>query len=80
MKIKIGTQLEQEVYQDLKVAAAREKRAISEVMQEAIAAYLQLQSQPRGKKSGLSRLLQTDPLRLTPAQFQESMEPDFFEQ
>jgi hypothetical protein len=80
MKIKIGTQLEEEVYQDLKVAAAREKRAISEVIQEAIAAYLQQQAQPRGKKSGLARLLEADPLRLTPDQFRETMEADFFEQ
>jgi metal-responsive CopG/Arc/MetJ family transcriptional regulator len=80
MKIKIGTQLEEEVYQDLKVAAAREKRAINEVIQEAIAAYLQQQTQPRGKKSGLALLLVADPLRLTQEQFRESMEADFFDQ
>ena len=80
MKIKIGTQLEEEVYQDLKVAAAREKRAISEVIQEALTAYLQHQAQPPGKRSGLARLLEADPLRLTPDQLRETMETDFFDQ
>ncbi|HEY5893672.1 MAG TPA: hypothetical protein VIT91_10615 [Chthoniobacterales bacterium] len=80
MKIKIGTQLEEEIYQDLKIAAAREKRAISEVIQEAIAAYLQQQAQPRSPKSGLARLLEADPLRLTSEQIRESMEADFFDQ
>jgi hypothetical protein len=80
MKIKIGTQLEEEVYQDLKVTAAREKRPIGEIIQEAIAYYLKGGSRPRGKKAGLARLLETDPLRLTPTQFKETMEADFFDQ
>jgi hypothetical protein len=32
------------------------------------------------KHIGLSRLLETDPLKLTPEQFRASMEVDFFEQ
>jgi len=80
MKIKIGTQLEEEVYHDLKVAAAREKRAISELIQGAIAAYLQEQAQPQGGKSGLARLLEADPLRLTSKQLRKTMEVDFFDQ
>jgi hypothetical protein len=80
MKIKIGTQLEEEVYQDLKIAAARERRAIGEVIQAAVADYLKRQATPRGKKSGLARLLEADPLRLTSEQIRESMESDFFDQ
>jgi len=80
MKIKIGTQLEEEIYQDLKVAAAREKRAISEVIQEAISAYLRQQAQPRGKKSGLARLLESPPMNITDEQFRETMEADFWDQ
>jgi hypothetical protein len=80
MKIKIGTQLEEDVYHDLKVAAAREKRAIGEVIQGAISAYLQEQARPQGGKSRLSRLLEADPLRLTSEQLRETMEVDFFDQ
>jgi predicted transcriptional regulator len=80
MKIKIGTQLEEEVYHGLKVVAAREKRAISEVIQEAISAYLQRQAQPHGKKSGLARLLESPPLNISDEQFRETMEADFWDQ
>ena len=80
MKIKIGTQLEAEVYQNLKVAAAREKRAIGEVIQAAVADYLQRQSAPRGKKSGLARLLESPAMNISDEQFRETMEADFWEQ
>jgi len=80
MKIKIGTQLEEEVYQDLKVAAAKEKRAIGEVIQTAVADYLQRQAQPRGKKSGLARLLESPPMNISDEQFRETMEADFWDQ
>lgn len=80
MKIKLGTQLEEEVYRNLKVAAAREKRAIGDVIQEAVATYLQRQSHPRGRKSGLARLLESPPLALSNEQFRETMEADFFDQ
>ena len=80
MKIKIGTQLEEEVYQNLKVAAAREKRAIGEVIQAAVADYLQRQSAPRGMKSGLARLLESPAMNISDEQFRETMEADFWEQ
>lgn len=80
MKIKVGTQLEQEIYQNLKVAAARENRPVSEVIQEAIAAYLKQRAHPRGKKSGLARLLESPPMKITDEQFRETMEADFFDQ
>ncbi len=80
MKIKIGTQLEEEVFQDLKVAAAKEKRAIGEVIQTAVADYLQRQTQPRGRKSGLARLLESPPMNISDEQFRETMEADFWDQ
>ena len=80
MKIKIGTQLEDDVYRDLKIAAARERRAISEVIQEAITAYLQQRAQPPGKKSGLGRLLESPPMSISDEQFRETMEADFWDQ
>jgi hypothetical protein len=80
MKIKIGTQLEEEIYQRLKVAAARERRAIGDMIQAAVADYLQRHGSERGKKSGLARLLDSPPLEVTDEQFRETMEADFWEQ
>jgi hypothetical protein len=80
MKIKIGTQIEEDVYHNLKVAAAREKRAVGEVIQEAITAYLRQHATSGGRNSGIARLLEADPLRLTPEQIRASMETDFFDQ
>jgi hypothetical protein len=80
MKIKIGTQLEETVYHSLKVAAARERRAISDVIQSAVADYLLRQAGPRGKGSGLARLLESESLNVTDEQFRETMEIDFWEQ
>jgi hypothetical protein len=80
MKIKLGTQLEEEVFRDLKVAASREKRAMGEMIQEAVVNYLERQTHLGGRKSGLTRLLASPELKITDRQFHESMEADFFEQ
>ena len=57
MKVKIGTQLEDEVYQDLKMAAAQERRPISEVIQVAVTDYLNQKKRKAGQQSGLKRFL-----------------------
>jgi hypothetical protein len=80
LKIKIGAQLEENVFHDLQVAAASEKRAINEIVQEAIATYLRQKGQSRGKSGGLGRFNEPDPLRLTPKQLRETMDADFFDQ
>ena len=80
MKIKFGTQLEDDLYGRLKMAAAKERRPIGEIVQQALTDYLQKQSANRGGKSGLARLLESDPLRITPEQFRQSMEADFWDQ
>lgn len=80
MKIKIGTQIEENVYRSLKVAAAREKRAIGEVIQSAVASYLQRRATSSGKTSGLNRLLEPDPIKLKTNRFRRTMEIDFFDQ
>lgn len=74
-KIKVGTQIEQDVYQQLKLAATRERRPVGEVIQDAVTGYLRGQ-----RKSGLSRLLAREPFTLSEAQFRESMETDYFDQ
>ena len=80
MKMKIGTQLEEEVYQNLKIAAAREKRAIGEIIQDAVAAYLQEKAQSRRRKSGLARLLESPPMKITDEQFRALMSADYWDQ
>jgi hypothetical protein len=80
MKMKIGTQLEEEVYQKLKIAAAREKRAIGEVIQDAVTAYLQGDGLSRRGKSGLARLLESPPLEITDGQFREVIGADYWDQ
>ena len=80
MKIKVGTQLEEETYRTLKIAAARERRAIGEVIQNAIEDYLQAHQEALGKKSGLARFLEPDPMQLSAEQVRASLGDDFFDQ
>ena len=80
MKVKFGTQLDDTVYDQLKVASATERRAIGEIVQNALADYLRRGRPGRGRKTGLARLLEREPLRITDQQFRDSMEEDFFDQ
>lgn len=80
MKRKIGTQLEDEVYRDLKMAAAQERRPISEVIQVALTDYLNQKKRKSGQRSGLKRFLASPSFKLTEEQFRETMEADFYDQ
>ncbi|HEX9782050.1 MAG TPA: hypothetical protein VGA56_04865 [Opitutaceae bacterium] len=74
-KIKVGTQIEENIFQQLKLAAARERRPVGEVIQDAVTVYLR-----RQRKSGLARLLEREPIKISDEQFRESMEADYFDQ
>jgi hypothetical protein len=80
MKIKVGTQLEEATYQNLKIAAAKEGRGIGDLVQEAIEDYLQQHTVQPEKTLGLGRLLEPDPLRLSAKQLRQSLSEDFFDQ
>ena len=80
MKVKIGTQLEDEVFQDLKMAAAQERRPISEVIHVAVTDYLNQKKRKSGHSSGLKRLLASPAFNLTDEQFRETMDADFYDQ
>ena len=80
MKRKIGTQLEEEVYDELKRRAADERQPIGEVIQTAVMEYLQQPKRRTLPKSGLRRFLERPPFKLTPEQLTESLEADFYEQ
>jgi len=76
MKVKIGTQLEDDVFQDLKVAAARDKKPISELLQVAVVSYLHQRNGPPGRKNGLTRFLEKPPLGISDGDLREILEPD----
>jgi len=80
MKRKIGTQLEDEVYRELKMAAAQERRPISEVIQVAVVDYLNHKKRQTGRQSGLKRFLASPAFNLTEGQFRETMEADYYDQ
>jgi len=80
MKRKIGTIVDDELYRDVKLLAAQERRRISDVVQIALHDYIQRSKSRAGERVGLARLLEPDPLKLTAEQFKASMEADFFDQ
>lgn len=80
MKVKFGTQLDGSVYDELKLAAARERRPIGEIVQNALAQYLHQGRPGHTRRSAFDRLMERDPLNITSEQFRESMEEDFFDQ
>ena len=80
MKRKIGTQLEEEVYHELKRRAAEERLPLSELIQTAVMDYLHRPKRGSPSKAGLRRFLEREPFKLTPEQFKETMEADFYDQ
>ncbi len=65
MKQKIGTVVDQALYDDVKVLAAQERRRIADVVQVALAEYVQRAKARRAERVGLDRFLEQDPLPLT---------------
>jgi len=80
MKRKIGTVVDDSLYEDVKLLAAQERRRIADVVQIALSDYVQRSKSRASERVGLARLLEPDPLTLTPEQFRASMDADFFEQ
>lgn len=78
-KIKIGTQMDEGLFRNLKMASARERRPVADLIQEAVAAYLARPAAGLGR-NGLARLLESPSFRVTGRQFRESMEADYWDQ
>lgn len=78
-KIKIGTQMDPKLYQRLKIAAARSRHSIAEVIETAVREFLHGEK-TRQKTFGLKEFLTSDPLKLTRQEFRQSMEADFYDQ
>ena len=64
----------------MKLLAAQENRRIADVVQIALHDYVKLRKRKNPLKSGLTRFLDAPPFNLTPEQFRESMELDYFDQ
>ena len=80
MKVKVGTQLDDEVYRELKMTAAQEKRAVSEMIQTAVCDFLNKKKRKSGHRSGLRRFLDSPAFKITDEQFRETMQADFYDQ
>lgn len=75
-KIKVGTQIEENIYQQLKLTAARERRPVGELLQDAVTFYLR-----RQRKSGLARLLERAPaFVVSDSDHREIMDADYYDQ
>ena len=80
MKRKIGTVVDDELYEEVKHLAVHERRRISDVVQWALKDYVQEKKHKSPLKSGLTRFLEAPDFKLTPEQFRESMELDYYDQ
>jgi len=79
-KLKVGTVLDEQVYQQLKERAVKEGRTISDVIQEAIVAY---NAKPvidiEARKKALRRF-SSNPFNFTRQELEELMALDFYDQ
>ena len=80
MKRKIGTVVDDALYQDVKMLATQERRRIADVVQRALSDYVKHSKGSRHGKAGLARLLQRQPLKVTDEQFRQVIEMDYFDQ
>lgn len=80
MKVKIGTQLDDEIYKELKMTAAKERRTVGELIQTAVSDYLTAVKRRSGHRSGLKRFLASPSFKLTEEQFRETMAADYYDQ
>ena len=80
MKRKIGTIVDDNLYQDVKLLATQERRRIADVVHIALTDYVQRSKRKSPLKSGLTRFLEAPDFNLTREQFRESMELDPFDQ
>ncbi|GMU87144.1 MAG: hypothetical protein AMXMBFR48_23850 [Ignavibacteriales bacterium] len=79
-KLKVGTVLDEQIYQQLKERAVKEGRTISDVIQEAIVAYnakpvIDLEARKRAVESFLS-----NPIKISRKELEEILDMDYYDQ
>jgi hypothetical protein len=80
MKRKIGTIIDDNLYNDVKVLATQELRRIADVVQTAMNDYVRRAKRRNPLRTGLTRFLEAPDFNLTNEQFRESMQLDAFAQ
>lgn len=76
MKLKIGTQLEEDVVRRAKRRAADENRPFSDLIQDALERYLSHGAPEPAKRDAAYRLYCERPMRLAPEQLKAVLELD----
>ncbi len=79
MKVKVGTQLEEDVLRKLKVRAASEKKPMGEIIQEAVVNYLKDDRKTVERRKALLRILD-NPVRLPDEAYRELVDADYYDQ
>lgn len=80
MKTKVGTILEEEVVQQLKERSVKEKRPISEIIQDALLHYLNAGPKKLELRKMALNNLCSRPFDLTRHELDEIMAEDYYEQ
>jgi len=78
-RTKVGTVLDTECYRQLKLAAAKQGRKVSDLLGQAIAQYLRESPEDLDRRRNTLRLLES-PVRLPWRQFKEILELDYYDQ
>jgi len=79
MKVKVGTQLDEEILRSLKVRAATERLPMGEIIQEAVSRYLKDDRRRNQRRDSLLRIFD-NPSRISDRDFAEILEADYYEQ
>jgi hypothetical protein len=76
MKVKVGTLIQEEVIKLAKRQALEENRPLSDLIQDALVAYLSNKVPDRTTREAAYRVFCEQPIRLSPEQFEELLEED----
>jgi hypothetical protein len=76
MKRKVGTLIEEEVIKLAKRRAVEENRPLSDLIQDALVAYLSSKVPDPRKREAAYRIFCEQPIRLSRKQFEELLEED----
>jgi len=79
MKLKIGTQIEEEIMKLAKRKAAEEGRSIGDLIQDALVQYLSTAPASPKEREMAYRTFCEQPLKLKPKQFRQVLEEDVWD-
>ena len=80
MKTKVGTVLDEDILYQLKIRAAKEKRSMSDIIQDALKSYFHNGALEKAERQAAVRRLCSKPFNLSLREIQELMEEDYYDQ